>query len=44
MRSKIILILLLTGLVCLATGGVIGYRVGKPLRYSSLSFDYSARF
>ena len=28
-RSKIILILLLTGLACLAVGGVIGYRAGE---------------
>ncbi|MFY9986734.1 MAG: adenylate/guanylate cyclase domain-containing protein [Chthoniobacterales bacterium] len=28
-RSKIILVLLLTGLACLATGGVISYRIGE---------------
>jgi hypothetical protein len=28
MRSKIILTLLLTGLACLATGGIIGYQSG----------------
>ena len=28
-RSKVILTLLVTGLACLATGGVIGYRVGE---------------
>jgi hypothetical protein len=27
-RSKILLVLLLTGLLCLAAGGIIGYRVG----------------
>jgi len=35
-RSKIILILLLTGLICLATGGVIGYRVGEAALTQSL--------
>ncbi|HKB98215.1 MAG TPA: hypothetical protein VKD23_05460 [Terriglobales bacterium] len=35
-RSKIILVLLLTGLACLAAGGVIGYRVGEAALTQSL--------
>src|SRR5258708_15147604 len=35
-RSKIIVILLVTGLACLAAGGVIGYRVGEAALTQSL--------
>src|SRR5258708_12951776 len=36
-RSKIILVLLLTGLACLAAGGVIGYRVGEAALTQSVN-------
>jgi len=35
-RSKIIVILLVTGLACLAIGGVIGYRVGEAALRQSI--------
>ena len=36
-RSKIIVILLVTGLACLAIGGVIGYRVGEAALTQSVN-------
>jgi len=35
-RSKIILVLLLTGLACLAAGAIIGYRAGNAALWQSV--------
>ena len=35
-RSKIILVLLFTGLACLAAGGIIGYRAGEAALMQSV--------
>src|SRR6202163_629991 len=42
-RSKIILTLLLTGLVCLAAGAIIGYRAGETALTSSVEERLTAR-
>src|ERR1700732_575984 len=42
-RSKIILTLLLTGLACLATGGMIGYRAGETALMRSVEKQLTAQ-
>ena len=42
-RSKIILVLLLTGLACLAAGGIIGYRAGERALARSVELRLTAQ-
>ena len=42
-RSKIILVLLLTGLACLAAGGLIGYRAGEAALTQSVEGRLTAQ-